>query len=410
MAILIRDHIKLATTSLRHNRTRTFLTALGIAVGVTAIVLIFALAGNVNNLIGNQFNNNASSLVVVRPSTSTSESRTDSLIEDLTTDNKFIKSTLTFEDVDALKKINSLDKIAPISISRTNVEIMEEPSNTVSIVATTPDIKDIVNLPVKTGDFFSEEYQENSAVIGNSAALELFGTENAVAKTFVYNGQRFIVVGVLEENENQLNFNNVNFDSSIIVNIDFTKNFDNPQIQQINLKAKSIDQTHTLATQAEKILSKNKRGAKTFSVLTGEEITHSSSSVITNISLMLTAVAVISLIIGGIGVMNIMLVSVSERTREIGIRKAVGATSQNIMLQFLFESLILSIFGGLLGFILGYIIVAILAMFTPIKLVISLSVVLVVGATTILTGLIFGIYPALKASRKDPITSLKYYR
>ena len=410
MAILVRDHIKLATTSLRHNRTRTFLTALGIAVGVAAIVLIFALTGNVNNLLGGQFDRSSSSLVVVRPSTSTSESKTDSLLEDLTTDTKYIKSTLTFEDVDALKKIESLDKIAPISISRTNVEILEEPSGTVSVVATTPDIKDIVSLPVQTGDFFDDEHQKNSAVIGYSAALELFGTENAVAKTFVYNNERFIIVGVLEENENQLNFNNVNFDSSLIVNIDFTKEFDSPQIQQINLKAKNSSQTRTLAKQAEKVLSDNKHGAKTFSVLTGEDITHSSSSVISNISVMLSTVAIISLIIGGIGVMNIMLVSVSERTREIGIRKAVGATSQNILVQFLFESLILSIFGGVLGFILGYIIVIILAIFTPVKLVISLTVILVVGATIILTGLIFGIYPALKASRKDPITSLKYYR
>lgn len=409
MAILVRDHIKLATTSLRHNRTRTFLTSLGIAVGVTAIVLIFALADNVNNLVGDQFSHNASSLVIVRPSGDNDSPST--LLDSLTADNnKYIKSNLSFEDIDALGELKSVAKIAPISISRTSVEILEESSDTISVVATTPDIKDIASLPIKTGDFFDDEHQENSAVVGYSAALELFGTENAVAKTFVYNDERFIVVGVLEETPSQVSFNNINFDSSLIVNIDYTKTFDSPQIQQINLKAKSSDQTTALAKQAEKVLSTRRNGAKSFSVLTGDKVTNSSSTIISTISIMLSTVAIISLVIGGIGVMNIMLVSVSERTREIGIRKAVGATSHNILMQFLFESLILSIFGGVLGFIFGYAIIGILSLFTPIKLVISLAVVIAVSATTVITGLLFGIYPALKASCKDPITSLKYYR
>ena len=219
MSLLIRDHIKLASNSLRRNRTRTFLTALGIAIGVAAIVLIFAFTGNINNLINGQVEQSGSNLIVVRPTNEIKSNNPNTLIEDFATSDKYTKSNLTLDDVKALKTIKNVDKIAPISITKTNVEVANQPSNTVSVVATTMDINQIVNLPIQTGQFFDETHQPNSAVIGYAAAQELYGTENAVAKTFVYNGQRFIIVGVLEERNDYINYNNVNFDSSILVNI-----------------------------------------------------------------------------------------------------------------------------------------------------------------------------------------------
>jgi ABC-type antimicrobial peptide transport system permease subunit len=121
-------------------------------------------------------------------------------------------------------------------------------------------------------------------------------------------------------------------------------------------------------------------------------------------------VASISLVVGGIGVMNIMLVSVSERTHEIGIRKAVGASNSNILLQFLFESLILSLLGGLFGLALGYIIAFLISLITPFSPYISLEILAITVATSLIVGIIFGLYPALKAAHKNPIESLKHYR
>ena len=125
---------------------------------------------------------------------------------------------------------------------------------------------------------------------------------------------------------------------------------------------------------------------------------------------MLTIVAGISIIVGGVGIMNIMLVSVSERTREIGIRKAVGASASNILLQFLFESIILSVLGGIFGFALGYIFAFLISLVTPFAPYISWEILGITGGVTLLIGIIFGVYPAAKAALKDPITSLKYYR
>ena len=125
---------------------------------------------------------------------------------------------------------------------------------------------------------------------------------------------------------------------------------------------------------------------------------------------MLTIVAGISIVVGGVGIMNIMLVSVSERTREIGIRKAVGATASNILLQFLFESTILSIFGGIMGFALGYIGAFLIQLVTPFAPHISWEIIIITSVVSLTTGIIFGLYPALKAANKDPIVSLKFYR
>ena len=137
---------------------------------------------------------------------------------------------------------------------------------------------------------------------------------------------------------------------------------------------------------------------------------HPAGGLLSIVSSMLTLVASISLIVGGVGIMNIMLVSVSERTREIGIRKAVGASGGNILLQFLFESLILSILGSLMGFALGYILAFLISLITPFAPHISWQILGITGCVSVAVGIIFGIYPAVKAASKDPITSLKFYR
>ena len=241
--------------------------------------------------------------------------------------------------------------------------------------------------------------------------MNMFGGTEAITKTFNYNGQQFMVVGVLDEVKDPINFNGVDLDNSILINIKFASTFESSiQIQQINVRT---DTTDAVASTVEKIkekLSESKRGDESFELITGETNLHPAGSLLSIVSSMLTLVASISLIVGGVGIMNIMLVSVSERTREIGIRKAVGASGGNILLQFLFEAIILSVLGSLMGFILGYVFAFLISLITPFAPHISWESLGITGAVSIIVGVIFGIYPAIKAASKDPITSLKFYR
>jgi ABC-type antimicrobial peptide transport system permease subunit len=407
MSLLLRTHIRLATSSLRLNRARTFLTALGIAIGVASIVLILSLAGGINRLITAQIEKVGADLIVVRPSTS--KDIVGGIVDELTSSNQYLKSSLTLNDVLEIRKIDGVAVAAPIAVSE-GVITMNEKAATATIVATNPDLANILNLSLKTGEFLSPQLKENTAVLGSAASMRLFGTTESVTKTFEYLGEKFMVVGVLAELDDPINFNNVDFDHSILVNASLVETLGSLQIQQINIRATTTSGVETTAASIQTHMTDIRGGAQDFAVLSGTQISHPAGSLFTIVSGMLTLVASVSLVVGGVGVMNIMLVSVSERTREIGIRKAVGASSGNILLQFLFEALILGILGGIMGFAIGYALAFLISLLTPFTPFISWDILAITGSTSLIVGILFGIYPALKAARKNPIQSLKYYR
>lgn len=409
MSLLLNTHLHLAIDSLRRNRGRTFLSALGIAIGVASIVLILSLTGGINSLISTNSNKEYANLILVRPTTS--KSVADSIIDELTLNNQYIKSNLTLDDIKTIQKIDSVEAVAPIAISNAAITVGDRIHQGISLVATSSDLQNILSLHIKNGQFLDYGLRDNVAVLGYNTAMNLFGGTEAVTKTFSYNGQQFMVVGVLDEVDDPINFNGVDLDNSILINIDFASTFESSiQIQQIDVRTSTTDAVASTAETIKQDLSAAKRGDKSFELVTGETSLHPAGSLLSIISSMLTLVASISLIVGGVGIMNIMLVSVSERTREIGIRKAVGASSGNILLQFLFESIILSVLGSLIGFALGYIFAFLISLITPFTPHISWNILGITGAVALVVGIIFGIYPAIKAACKDPITSLKFYR
>jgi len=409
MALLFRTHLRLAKTSIKENRTRSFLTCLGIAIGIASIILILSLTGSISRLISEEISDVGADLIVVRPSTN--KDTVTNLVEELTSSADYSKSNLDVADIASIAKIEDVDAVAPIAISSNTVTDDENTVASATILGTTPDFININPLTLRYGAFITDKNKDNSIVVGHMLSLLLFNTSNPVGRTLTFHGQRFIVVGVLEEVEDTINFNNVDFNNALIIDIDVLSTLmSSIQIQQINVKVSTTSALETVSGDIRKILTSSHSGDTNFSVAYGDAITHPASSLLSIISGMLSVVAGVSLVVGGIGVMNIMLVSVAERTHEIGIRKAVGASSQNILMQFMLESLILSILGGLLGIVLGYIMAFLVSIITPFTPYISLEIIAITLSTSVAVGILFGTYPAIKAATKNPIDSLKHYR
>ena len=404
MSLLLRTNFEIAKNSLKKHKFRSFFTCFGISVGIGSIILILNLAGSISQLISSQVKALNQQLILVRPANN--KNNLNNIIDELTNSNHFNNSNLTAEDLVKIKESSdNIKNIAPIAILH-ETATGDHTVESATILATNSDLKPILNLDLKSGNFIQDN-DLKSAVIGHSLALQLFGSSEPIGKTFSFAGHKFIIIGTLQKTENPVNFNGVDFDQSVIVDLNQIKNL-NPQIQQINITVKDDKQLESTAEKITKSLTNLKGSSSNFTVNYGSHIPHPASNFFSIISIMLGSIATISLFIGGISVMNLMLVSVTERTHEIGIRKAIGATNTHIFMQFLFESIILVLVGCIGGFLLGYLIAIFCSTFTPFKPFISLEICLVAFYFAFVTGILFGLFPAIKASKQKPIDSLKF--
>jgi len=405
---VLKTNIENAIESLHANRLRTFLTMLGVMIGIASVVVIFSLSGGVGSMISNQIVAEGGALAVVRPKELTANDK--NVITSIATSKSFTQSSITNEDLGMISKIKEVSAVAPLANFSAKVRGDGE-EKYANLLATSPNLDQTVSLKVREGQFIADSANANTVVLGNQMAIDLFGTTQAVGKEIAMKGEKFIVIGVLTHQSSSINFSNVDFNNTAIIPYETAKRIigDNLQIQQVNIHAKSINSLGAIQKQIESDLLKKHNGERDFEVLTGKNISHSSDKFIELSTLILAIVASVSLVVGGIGIMNIMLVNVSERTREIGIRKALGANNRHILFQFLTESMIISLGGGLFGYLIGYAFSFGVSMFLPFSPIISWQIALLVCGLSTVVGVIFGLYPAFRAARKDPIVSLRQY-
>ena len=405
---VLKTNIENAIESLHANRLRTFLTMLGVMIGIASVVVIFSLSGGVGSMISNQIVAEGGAWAVVRPKELTANDK--NVITSLATSKSFTQSSITNEDLGMISKIKEVSAVAPLANFSAKVRGDGE-EKYANLLATSPNLDQTVSLKVREGQFIADSANANTVVLGNQMAIDLFGTTQAVGKEIAMKGEKFIVIGVLTHQSSSINFSNVDFNNTAIIPYETAKRIigDNLQIQQVNIHAKSINSLGAIQKQIESDLLKKHNGERDFEVLTGKNISHPSDKFIELSTLILAIVASVSLVVGGIGIMNIMLVNVSERTREIGIRKALGANNRHILFQFLTESMIISLGGGLFGYLIGYAFSFGVSMFLPFSPIISWQIALLVCGLSTVVGVIFGLYPAFRAARKDPIVSLRQY-
>lgn len=405
---VLRDHYHIAKQSLENARTRTLLTISGVAIGVASITTILSLSGGISTLVSRQVEDIGPSLAVLRPA------KADSTLADLNNpiaQNAFTTSPIREDDLEVIRDLKDTEAAAPLMTISANIRTEDSQPSRSILVATSPELADINQFTLSDGQFIDSVTLENTAVVGAQLAVDLFGTEQAIGKTFLARGQSFTVIGVLKRMNSPVNFNAIDFDYAAIIGFNSGKLFNGgvAQIQQVNIQTKPGTNMGDYKKELTTELGRRHDDKNDVVVLTGKQIAQPTSELFTLISLSFSSIAGIALFVGGIGIMNIMLVGISERTREIGLRKAVGASNGTIMMQFIIESLIISVLGGLMGYILGYFIAFIISMFIPYDPLLSWQIAGVAAILSVTVGVLFGLYPAWRAARKDPIESLRRY-
>lgn len=400
MRLLLKNHFENAFNALRSNRGRTLLTITGMAIGVASITATLSVTGGFSKLFSQASTDSDSVLAVVR-------SGNNKPISPLTETTQLTHvNTLTDKDTRDLNNLHDT-KAAPIAFMQSNLKSKYHQVNNATIIGSNKELKDIAQLQLRDGQFIEDA---GGVVIGEQLSIDLFDTENSIGNVITVRGEPVIVVGVLKKIKQPVKNIDIDFNSAIIMPLSVIKKFTqgSPQIQQIILSAKDKNYLTTAIDEANKILENNHHSNKDWRILSGDEINEQKTNIVNFLSTFLIIIGSISLLVGSVSITNIMIASVAERQREIGIRRAVGATGVHIINQFLIESAIIGFFGGILGYLIGLGSVYLASFYLPFTPFIYWQTALLVIGLSIIIGILAGIYPALRATKRNPIESLRY--
>ncbi len=406
LAFVEQEQLRMGIEGVLNHKLRSLLTTLGIIFGVAAVISMLAIGEGARRKTLSQIQSlGLQNIIIEQQELSDDESNEQDAVD------------LNFGDVQAVKKIiSSAQAVVPV-IERDFTASYKSRSEDIVLTGTLPEYFRLMNLKTAAGGYFSmmdNEGYQRVCVLGSDAARELFLIESPLGKMIKIGSIWFRVVGALQHQPvstagtKQVDLNNHIFAPINTVNIRFDRAVDESELEQIIVQLKKDSPVIEISQIIDQILMRRHNNIRNFNLIVPEQLLRQSEETQRIFNIVMGAIAGISLLVGGIGIMNIMLASVLERTREIGIRRSMGATKKNIMQQFLIEAVILSLLGGLIGIFIGYALAMGITLFSEWETAVSLwSVILSFGVSSGV-GVLFGYYPAKKAAELNPIDALRY--
>ncbi|MFH1077711.1 MAG: ABC transporter permease [Patescibacteria group bacterium] len=391
------------------NKVRSGLTMLGIVIGIASVIAMLSIGQGTKASIEDSISSIGSNLLLVMPGTQRSANAGASVSA-----GRGSAQTLTIEDADAIAGVTGVAAVAPESSKRYQVTTKGANTNT-SVLGTSPTYLEVRNVAVEEGTFFTASQvtsRAKVAVLGPTTRDDLFGEgASAVGQKIRINGLTFTVIGITASKGGS---GMSNQDDAIYVPISTLETFlsGSKYVGTISVKAESQEAMTSAQEAITALLLKRhdiaSADAADFSVMNQSDLASAASSVADTLSILLASIAGISLLVGGIGIMNMMLTTVTERTREIGLRQAIGAEKSEIVWQFLGEAILITVLGGALGILIGYGISRGVSAFTSLNTVVSWSSIALAFGVSAAIGLVFGFYPARRAAQLNPIQALRY--
>lgn len=410
MRSITSGNLKVAIASVKASKWRSLMTMMGIIIGIVSVVTVVSIGEGVKHQVTAVSNHLGQDLITVRPGQIVNRNKNGTIVSINLLAGYASTGTIADDDVVTIRQSQSVKQAVPLSIVSGPITYGKSSSSSAVVIGTTPDLPAILHQRVAYGDFFSSnDSNQNGAIIGTKVARDVFGADVPLGQSFSFHGESFVVRGVFDEFQTaplalETDFNNAIFIPYQVVQ-DLTAK--KASIYEVLVQAQTAPQADQAAASITARLTAAHGNQQDFTVLKAGETLSLTSNILNLLTRLIAGVAGISLLVGGIGIMNVMLVTVSERTQEIGIRKAIGATSRQIMNQFLVEATVLSFVGGIIGIVISLLINGALRVATSLQPSMSWQVIALASAVSISVGIIFGTAPALKAARKDPIEALR---
>lgn len=398
------EYLYVAIDSLAQNKVRSMLTMLGVIIGVMSVILLISFGEAAQTYVEHEFAGMGSNILNITPG----KQETSGMIPIVAGSFR----PLSYENAQELeRKATGVSAVAPVVVGTGYVQYGDRRRNT-TILGATPEFEQVRNLSAQIGRFITrQDIERNSKVciLGTTVKRELFGAKNALYERVSLNHSKHVVVGIMEEKGVTLG---INIDDIVFVPVPSAQQLfhgGEDQLFQIIVQSRSPEDVEAARESIKAILTASHDYTEDFTIMDQTSMLSTLTNIFTALKVMLAGIASISLLVGGIGIMNIMLVSVRERTREVGIRKAVGATRKDVAVQFLVESMTLSAIGGLIGIALGFFGAAIIRLiFGDFPVYLSSWSVAMAFSFSVVVGVFFGVYPAYKASGVDPVDALRY--